>query len=62
MDITAAAYQLMMRQKYTQLMKRVRVVEGIVMFCIAMFGRVVEFNFLADYNLHLLLVLRFVST
>lgn len=43
MDIVAATYQ-MMRQKYTQLMKRVRVVEGIVMF-----GRGVEFNFLARW-------------
>lgn len=32
MDITVATYQLMMRQRYMQLMKRVRVVEGIVMF------------------------------
>lgn len=28
MDIAIATYKLMMRQKYTQLMKRVRAVEG----------------------------------
>lgn len=39
MDITVATYQLMMRQRYMQSMKCVRVVDGIVMLGFAMFGR-----------------------
>lgn len=38
MDMMAVTYQMMMRRMYMQLMKRARVVEGIVMFGIAMLG------------------------